>query len=172
MAQQVPEFGLPMRLAEPGEPFILAATATNRPYLQSARALSPTRILLIPSEDLRDAIRADPRSAENVVRWLSDAYRSTVRKLKNQKLRRAAERLAAWLLLTDRKQGCRGVVLMPVPKRVLAAYLGMTPEALSRAFATLAEHGVEVRRREVTITNAARLNAFAKPGPLMDDLHA
>jgi CRP/FNR family transcriptional activator FtrB len=88
--------------------------------------------------------------------------------VKNQKLRTGAERLANWILETDQRQGNRGRILLPYDKRTLAAYLGMTPESLSRKFASLVDHGVTGCRREVTITNREALRKWAKPDPLID----
>ena len=44
----------------------------------------------------------------------------------------------------------------------------MTPENLSRAFATLADYGVTVNGPEVTITRPVVLERLAKPEPLID----
>ena len=45
----------------------------------------------------------------------------------------------------------------------------MTPENLSRAFATLADYGVEVHGPQVTVTRPVVLNRLAKPDPLIDN---
>jgi CRP/FNR family transcriptional activator FtrB len=45
----------------------------------------------------------------------------------------------------------------------------MRPEALSRAFADLAELGAVVRGTEVQIRDRKRLVAFGKPNPLIDE---
>jgi hypothetical protein len=44
----------------------------------------------------------------------------------------------------------------------------MTPEALSRGFSGLGRYGVEVRGREIRLTDAARLSALGKLGALID----
>jgi CRP/FNR family transcriptional activator FtrB len=45
----------------------------------------------------------------------------------------------------------------------------MTPENLSRAFATLARHGVKVEGSEIRLARPDDLSTFARPNPLMDD---
>jgi hypothetical protein len=44
----------------------------------------------------------------------------------------------------------------------------MTPESLSRKFASLVDHGVTGCGREVTITDREALRKWAKPDPLID----
>ena len=92
-----------------------------------------------------------------------------VKSLKNQKLRNAVERLANCLLRSEAEQGGTGVIQLQVDKRTLAALLGMTPENLSRAFATLKPYGVEVNGREIRLTQIDDLRTLAKPSPLIDD---
>ena len=61
---------------------------------------------------------------------LSEGYRNLVRHAKNLKLRNARERLGAYLW--QRSQEAGGVLgfVLPQEKRLLASYLGMTPESL------------------------------------------
>ncbi|MDO8911927.1 MAG: transcriptional regulator, partial [Phenylobacterium sp.] len=51
----------------------------------------------------------------------------------------------------------------------LASLLGMTPENLSRAFATLTGYGVVINGPEVTIARPVVLERLAKPDPLIDN---
>jgi CRP/FNR family transcriptional regulator, transcriptional activator FtrB len=92
-----------------------------------------------------------------------------VKSLKSHKLRNAVERLANFLLQQHVQQGDSGTVDLQVDKRTLAALLGMTPENLSRAFATLRPYGVEVNGREIRLNSIAELRGLAKPNPLIDD---
>jgi CRP/FNR family transcriptional activator FtrB len=104
-----------------------------------------------------------------VVVELARAYRTAVKDLKNQKLRAGAERLANWVIRRDAEQGGRGSVTLDIEKRTLASRLGMTPENLSRAFATLQAHGVKVSGARIAITRPADLARFAAPNPLIDE---
>ncbi len=149
--------------------FILAAVLKDEMYLQSARTLESSRVLLIPAESVRDAMRQDGAFMSAVVSELATCYRNLVKELKNQKLRTALERLANWLIRADRLQGGRGVVEICVEKRVLASRLGMTPENLSRGFASLSSYGVEVAGSTVRLHDVAELTKFARPDPLIDD---
>jgi CRP/FNR family transcriptional activator FtrB len=57
---------------------------------------------------------------------------------------------------------------LPHEKRFVASLLGMSPENLSRAFASLADYGVEVAGPRVTISRQVVLERLAKPDPLID----
>lgn len=158
-----------LALLRPVTSFILAAVATDRIYLKSARTLEPSRILMIPAEAVRSTVETDPGFARAVMEELASRYRDIVRELKNQKMRSGLERLAAWLLAADVEAGGTGHFRLPFEKRRLASRLGMTPENLSRSFAGLAAYGVTVKGSEVTLHDRDELVAFAAPSMLIDD---
>ena len=149
--------------------FILAAVMKDAVYLMSARTTLKSRILMIPSANIRDIFERDAAFARAMVVELASCYRQVVKALKNQKLRSAVERLANYLLAAEREQGGDGAVALGTDKRTLAALLGMTPENLSRAFNTLKAYGVEVDGRDIRLTATPELEQLAKPTPLIDD---
>ncbi len=145
--------------------FILAAAIMDAPYLMSARTLSKTRIILLPSVDLHAAFRRDPEFALATITELASGYRSVVRHTKDLKLRTGRERLAAYIL---RHAGERASFVLPVEKRLLASLLGMTPESLSRSLKSLRADGAMVDGQRAIITNRTALEALAHPTPLID----
>jgi CRP-like cAMP-binding protein len=69
----------------------------------------------------------------------------------------AVRRVAEWLLDGGHEQEWHGL-----PRRLVAGFLGMQPETLSRALASLATIGaVEVTRRSITVTNRNTLTQAA-----------
>ena len=153
----------------PVSTFILAATITDQIYLMSARTLQKSRILLLPSEDVRHVFETDSNFAKSIVRELAVCYRSVIRNTKNLKLRTSSERLANYLLKTSRLNGAVEEFELPIEKRRLAALLGMTPENLSRSITSLKPHGIEVDRNVVIIRDAAKLERYCRPTPLIDN---
>jgi CRP/FNR family transcriptional activator FtrB len=156
-------------IAEPVSTFILAAVLKDSVYLMSARTLLQSRILLIPSENVRAMMEENSAFASAMVREFATRYREIVKDLKHQKLRTAVERLANYLLRENRKQGDKGDLTLPMEKRMLASLLGMTAENLSRAFATLKPYGVDVDGGEIRLTRIESLSILAKPSSLIDD---
>jgi CRP/FNR family transcriptional regulator, transcriptional activator FtrB len=157
-----------LAIARPLFAFPLASVVIGRPPLFGVRIIDPSDLLAIPAVQVRAAMRADAGFAFQVGRELAASYRALLRTLKNQKLRGGLERLANYLITLREEQGGAATLHLPYEKRRLASLLGMTPENLSRAFATLADHGVAVKGRSVAITRPDSLSVLAKPDPLID----
>lgn len=153
----------------PGQSFIIAAVLLDRVYLKSARALSSTRVMMIPAELVRRYFHEDSAFARSLAIELALAYRSVVKELKNQKLRSSLERLANWLLSHDAQTGGAGRFDLPFDKKVLASRLGMAPEVLSRSFAALVPYHVVVTGPHVELRDMAALRALGQPTPTIDD---
>lgn len=158
-----------MQIVRPVSTFILAAVIRDAPYLMSARTYDASDILMIPSGNIRKGMSRDPALSLAMVTELAGCFREVVKTTKNLKLRNAVERLANCLLRLDETQGGTGRFDLPTEKRVLASYLGMTPENLSRAFNTLGPYGVEVEGACIRLTKKDDLKRLAKPTPLIDD---
>lgn len=156
-----------MSTLAPVSTFILAATVADKPYLMSARTLSRSRIALIPSEDVRRVLPDDRAFASEIVAELASGYRDCVRREKNLKLRSSVERLANYLIREH--DAASGDFALPHEKRLIASWLGMTPENLSRAFASLRAYGVQVDGSQVHIAEIGALRLLAKPTPWIDD---
>ncbi|MCI5073994.1 MAG: helix-turn-helix domain-containing protein [Oricola sp.] len=157
-----------MGMVQPVGTFILAAVLKDAVYLMSARTCQKSKILLIPSDNVREAFQADASFTRAIVQELASCYRGVVKEHKNLKLRTAVERLANRLLRYHRDQGANGSLDLPYDKRTLASLLGMTPENLSRAFNTLKPYGVDVDGSFVRLNDTKALETLAKPNPLID----
>lgn len=158
-----------MTILTPYRTFILAATIKDRPYLMSARTLTKSRIIMIPSEDIRDVFERDTDFAKAIVMEIAICYREAIRNTKNIKLRTSVERLANYIFKHHERSGATGNFTLDVEKKKLASFLGMTPENLSRAFAALKNHGVEVSGSTIRLSDPADLEAYARPYFLIDD---
>lgn len=151
----------------PVSTFVLAASINDRPYLMSARTLEKSRIIMIPSEDVRTVFQKDFDFARAIVTELASCYRSSIKNTKNLKLRTSRERLANYLLKLSHRAGSDEFELI-FEKRILASYLGMTPENLSRAFKALRGFGVVIDGLKVTFMDRHALEAFANFDELID----
>ncbi len=156
-------------LINPISTFILAAIVTDQPYLNSARTLANSRILLIPRQRVRAVFDEDVAFARIVARELAQAYRLSVKKLKGYMARSSAERLANWILTEAHGEASRKNIIIPFDRGTLASHIGTTRENLSRSLALLMDHGVRARGREIVIDNKDQLEAFAHPQRLIDD---
>lgn len=149
--------------------FILAAVLKDAVYLMSARTSEKSKLLMIPSQNIRDAFEKDDAFARSIVGQLASCYRGVVKEYKDLKLRTAVERLANRLIRYHKYQGENGHVELPHDKRTMASMLGMTPENLSRAFNTLKPYGVQVDGPTIHLNDISSLETLAKPNELIDD---
>lgn len=154
---------------KPVSTFILAAVIVDKVYLQSARTLDASRILMIPAPAIRQVFDRDVSFASAVVREMAERYRGVVRQLKDQKVRTGGERLAAWVLRNGVDQAGTLIAHIPCEKSKLASYLGMTPETLSRSFLALERQGVKVAGRVISCTTPAALAELAMLDTLIDE---
>lgn len=157
-----------MAVVRPVSTFILAASIRDAPYLMSARTLERTRIILVPAPDLRAMFRRDTEFAVSVINELAACYRSVVRSAKTLKLRNSRERVASYLLRQSLLSGGATSYTLPVEKRLLASYLGMTSENLSRTLRTLEADGIKMDGARVIITDREKLTALAQLDRLID----
>ncbi|MFV0492462.1 MAG: helix-turn-helix domain-containing protein [Pseudorhodobacter sp.] len=155
-----------MAVVRPVSTFLLAACLRDTPYLMSARTLERSRVVLLPASDLRTAMRRDPDLAMAAMAELADGYRSMVCHAKGMKLRSARERIAAWIL--TQSEGSASLMLK-IEKQQLAAYLGITPESLSRTLRSMQADGLLADGSRITITDRASLRKLAILDPLMDN---
>lgn len=158
-----------LAVLRPLSSFVLASVVLEAPALMTARTLARSQLLMIPGELFRRVIQQDQAVSLAVIEELSGCYSGLVRTIKSHKLRAPLVRLANYLLVQQQRQGGGSVLRLPLQKRMLASLLGMTPENLSRSFASLAEHGVKVDGPLVTIARPAVLARLAKPDPLIDN---
>lgn len=158
-----------MAMVHPVSTFILAAVLKDARYLMSARTLHKSTVLMIPAQDIRDVMERDANFDRAIINELASCYRSVIKAHKDLKLRTGLERLANYVLRHYNRHGNAGKVVLPTDKRTLAGFLGMTPENLSRAFGNLKSHGVDINGATIHVNDLERLNALARPDPLIDD---
>lgn len=156
-------------LVEPVSTFILAAVVSDQPYLNSARTIRESRILLIPAQRVRAVFNQDVTFARIVAKELAFAYRGAIKKLKGYLARSSVERLANWILTEAQKNSSQANIVLPFDRGTLASHIGTTRENLSRNLAQLTDHGVRIRGREIVIDRQDLLEAFARPKRLIDD---
>lgn len=156
-------------IIRPVSTFILAATIRNAPYLMSARTLERSRIVMLPSQDVRQIFDEDSGFARAVVAELAQCYRSSIKHTKTLKLRSSLERLANYMLQESEAQGGAAQFNLQIEKRKLASLLGMTPENMSRALKALQPYGITIDGHTVIIHDREGLTRFARPSPLIDD---
>ncbi|GGA75333.1 Crp/Fnr family transcriptional regulator [Pseudoclavibacter endophyticus] len=129
-------------------------------------ALEDSRMCVFDHADLAALLRDFPDISQRMLRTLSDRLFSVERRLAAVTSSDVSARVAAYLLdLPGSMRDGVPTVQMPMAKQEIAAYLGTTPETLSRRLAALTASGIiELRgRRDVTIRDIDALERVATP---------
>lgn len=129
-------------------------------------ALEDSRMCVLDHGDLSALLHDYPDIGQRMLRSLSDRLTAVERLLSAVTSSDVSARVAAYLLdLPASPRGSATLVRLPMAKREIAAYLGTTPETLSRRLAALAASGViELHgRRDVTILDIDALEDAAIP---------
>jgi len=148
-----------------GDLIMPTAALFDEPFLTSARALSPVRVATVPAPLLLHEAEQSPELALRLARVAGGQWRMAIRHLLDLKCRNAAERLAAFLLRLVDGGPLPDSAVLPIPKRDLAARVGVTPETLSRLLQTLAGHGLFVRGSRILVRDREQIEAFCGPDP-------
>lgn len=157
-----------LMLLSPGDVFMPAAALFDEPYLNSARSLVHSRLLLIRADSARAEFLRGGCFAINVSRVLAGHVRMAMRHIIDLKCRSAPQRLADFLLRIVDASGSGSIADLPVRKRHLAHRVGMSPETLSRTLQTLADNGLHVRGTKIHVRDRARIERFCGPRPYPD----
>jgi CRP-like cAMP-binding protein len=127
------------------------------PYADSARLVCDSLLCATDLASFERWMRADARHANSVLsEVVASQWNDTPRRAGADG--NAVERAAAWIL-----EECEHPSEVTLSRREIAHLLGMLPETLSRALASLARRGaIEVTRRDVVIRDARLLAECAQ----------
>lgn len=156
-----------LRIAAEGDVVGERAFLTGHPPEEQVVAMQDSRVCVVDHSALDDLVTEHPDIGRRMLRTVSDRLASVERLLAAVTGSDVGARVAAYLLDQPGRVEDGGLVVqLPMAKREVAAYLGTTPETLSRRLARLAEDGViGLRgRREVLIQDVAALEQVAESG--------
>jgi CRP-like cAMP-binding protein len=127
-------------IAGQGSAFALASPFSGT-YHCFAEALTDCRLYLINQKEFLNLVTGDMGFAIEWMRLLSQMVIQLRRRLVDLTLKTPKARIASYLLLLAEIQNSRTVTL-PVPRRELAIFLGMTHETFYRTAKELANDGL------------------------------
>ncbi|CAA6606292.1 Transcriptional regulator, Crp/Fnr family [Rhodospirillaceae bacterium LM-1] len=131
-------------------------------YPASCEALEETRLLALPAQLLAKRLSEQPAIAMAMLKRAGKRLELLLDSYLDLKALSPLERLARHLLdLADAERG-PARILLPYPRTVLAAAIGIAPENLSRAFARLAAIGVHSEGSIIVIEELSRLKDLPK----------
>ncbi|MBN8543707.1 MAG: Crp/Fnr family transcriptional regulator [Alphaproteobacteria bacterium] len=149
-------------LCTEGDMFGEAALFPNASYPYHAQILTAhTELALIPSAIIRTLIAENAALSGTIMALLNQRTSQAQLKLEQMSTMSASQRLGCFLLRLCHTQADGSKTLqIPVEKHILATYLGMKPETLSRSQQQLKPLGITVSGHEITIQTIEKLRDF------------
>lgn len=145
-----------------GASFGEAVAFRHDTYPVAAEASTDCKLIRIEADVILRQIRDNPAVAVSLLSATYAHLHALVAQIEALKAQTGAQRVAEFLLeLTGTETGSTHVTL-PYDKVLMAGRLGMKPESLSRAFARLKEHGVQIRQSTAEIESVEALRAYAE----------
>lgn len=141
------------------------AALGDQNFVSGAEAVSQALVLQIDAHFLVQALSRDMVLCQSVLSGAMESNRCLVHHVEQLKSHTAGQRIADFLLSLcgDRTGNC--TVILPYDKVLIAAWLGMKPESLSRAFRRLKGYGVTIQKDHAIIESVEHLAHYADEDP-------
>ena len=130
-----------LNLVHPGQSFAEAALFAGGVFPATARAAERTLLARVPKAPFLALLRADAELCLKMLESLASWHHRLTHQVQQLRAKDSGERLKAWLMEEAFRNPSREVFLR-MPKKLLAAQLGMTPETLSRQLGHLRAQGL------------------------------
>ncbi|HKU05828.1 MAG TPA: helix-turn-helix domain-containing protein [Bradyrhizobium sp.] len=140
----------------PGDVFGLESGAAHR---LAAEAILDTTLRLVKRKSLEQSAQNDVRVARDLWSITSGELRHAENHMLLLGRKTAMERVATFLLEMDRRLAKSGMIALPMCRRDIGDYLGLTLETVSRALSELQQQGVLglSGARQIVLRNRERL---------------
>ncbi len=132
-----------LNLVRPGQTFAEAALFSGGAFPATARGLERSLLAKVPRAPFLALLRSDAELCLRMLESLAAWHHRLTFQVQALRAQDAGGRLRAWLAEEVRRAPDREILLR-VPKKVLAAQLGMAPETFSRQLRQLADAGLVV----------------------------
>ncbi|HHY74881.1 MAG TPA: Crp/Fnr family transcriptional regulator [Bacillus bacterium] len=147
-----------IRIMEPGDFMGELALFTNESLTSYAEAISDTEICAIHKSDMREMLLSNPSISLKILEVFSKRLNDAEKNIESFSSQDSEQRLANYLIeLASVEPGQLPNVpleiTLPISKKDLASYLGITRETLSRRLSSLQEQGIikQTGQRKITI---------------------
>jgi CRP/FNR family transcriptional regulator, nitrogen fixation regulation protein len=131
----------------------------------TAEAVVKTTVRLIRRQSLEVAAETDPVVSRNLLSMTTSSLQHAENHMLLLGRKTSIERVAAFLLEMDERLTATGVMSLPMTRRDIADYLGLTLETVSRAVSQLRRAGVldfagNNQCREIALLDRQRLASY------------
>ncbi|QGX98356.1 Crp/Fnr family transcriptional regulator [Roseovarius faecimaris] len=148
-----------------GDCFGEAAAIRGEVYATGAEAVTSANMIQFDCHDLWQAVEDDVVLCRSLLGAIVKGNNALVHQLEQLKSHTGAQRIADFLLGLCKDETGECSVILPYDKVLIAAWLGMKPESLSRSFRRLERCGVKIVKDRALISSVERLMEFADEDP-------
>ncbi len=153
-----------IEILSPRDVFGVAELFDDAPCVSAVETVTPVVLMAIGREGVLRAIEHDPGLSRRMLGAMARRQTSIERDIAAECFQSGTAKVVASLLRLAGAEAAGGepvVLELAIPKHVLAARLGFTPETLSRIFRELSDAGmIHVHGKQVTLT-AAFIRCYA-----------
>jgi CRP/FNR family transcriptional regulator, nitrogen fixation regulation protein len=133
----------------------------------TADAIVTTTVRLLKRQSLERVAERDAVVSRNLLGMTTDNLMHAEDHMLLLGRKNSLERVAAFLLEMDKRLTATGIVALPMSRRDIADYLGITLETVSRAISRFHRagllHFIGSNQREIVLHDRARLESFNLP---------
>jgi len=141
--------------------FEVATAIQNHPSVLAIVTREQCETIAIETSAFLQSIHDDQAVCHAALIHASQINLMMIDRLLDHKLRTAEERLGRWIISKIDPIKKLNTVQIEFSKRALAYELGMSPANLSRLFALIRDHGVEVKGMTISVGDITKLKRLA-----------
>ncbi len=143
-----------LRVVSKGE--VISPMHFSHYYDVSAEFVKHTTLFYLSEDKVNELIKSSPLFAKNIINMLAESIQSLMMTAEVWRLKNTKERLG-WFLASVNGNN---LGKLPISKSLLASYLGMTPESLSRALKKLKDEGISIENKAIKMRTGNELCSY------------
>lgn len=163
-----------IRIMEPGDFMGELALFTDESLTSYAEAMKDTEICAIHKTEMKEMLLTNPSISLKIIEEFSRRLNESEKNIESLSSKDSEKRLASYLLELSTGDEIGGSdhgpiqITLPMSKKDLASYMGMTRETLSRRLSSLQDQGLisMTGQRKITILDADTLDNIGNYGTL------
>ncbi|NOY68168.1 MAG: Crp/Fnr family transcriptional regulator [Deltaproteobacteria bacterium] len=154
-----------LHIFDPGEPIGEVPVFSGDLFPASASAVEKSSLLFFPRKGMIKLINTDPDLALNMLAVMAKRLRRFTVQIENLALKEVPARLAGYFLLLAQEQESQKQIGLKISKGQLAAFLGTTPETISRMLKKMSDQDlIVVDGARISLTDYNGLEELAASG--------
>ncbi len=150
-----------LQMLSAGDTMLEGAVILNMPAPMSGQAVEETTLISFPAPIIRQHVQKNSRFALNMLSNMSLRSQRLIHQIEQARLKSAKERLGWFLLQAMLDSGTEdSVIELPYDKALVASYLDMRPETLSRTLKKFKSEGFAIDQDAIRLPDQNALCSF------------